>query len=43
LKDPRKRPKVHTDALQEWVENPRYTLKLHVEQLGKVINTLTDT
>ena len=37
------RPKLHTGTLREWVENPRYTLKLHVEQLGKVINTLTDT
>ncbi len=43
MKDPRKRPKLHTDALQEWFENPRYTLKIHVEPLGKSINTLIDT
>jgi len=37
------RPKLHTEALREWVVNPRDTLKLHFEQLGKGINTLTDT
>ena len=33
--------KVHSEALQEWIENPRDTLKVHFEQLGRAINTLT--
>ena len=37
------RPKLLTEALQKWVANPRDTLKLHFEQLGKGINTLIDT
>ena len=43
LKDPRKRPKLHTEALQAWVGNPRYILKIHIEPLGKGINTLIET
>ncbi len=35
--------KVHSEALQEWIENPRDTLKVHFEQLGRAINTLTAT
>ncbi len=37
------RPKLHTEALREWVEYRRDKLKLHFEQQGKGINTLTDT
>ena len=41
--DPSERPKVYIEALQEWFENPRDTLKVHFEQLGRAINRLIDT
>ena len=35
--------KVRSEAFQDWIENPRDTLKVHFEQLGRAINTLTAT